>query len=57
MPKQNNSNSIQKSSDEQQANNDQQGKRQDPKQKTMNIPREDTGYDMEEQSESQTTLV
>ena len=37
MPKQNNSNNIQKPNDEQQANNGQQGRRQDPKQKTMNI--------------------
>ena len=44
MPKQNNSNNIQKTNDEQQANNGQQGRRQDPRQKTMNIPREDTSY-------------
>ena len=44
MPKQNNSTSSQKMNDEQQTNNVQQGRRQDPRQKTMNIPREDTGY-------------
>ena len=38
MPKQNNSTSSQKTNDEQ------QGRRQDPRKKTMNIPREDTGY-------------
>ena len=44
MPKQNNSSNIQKTNDEQQANNGQQGMRQDPRLKTMNIPREDTSY-------------
>ena len=44
MPKQNNSTSSQKMNNEQQANNVQEGRRQDPRQKTMNIPREDTGY-------------
>ena len=63
-PKQNNSNNIQKINDEQQANNGQQGRRQDPRKETMDIQREDTGYtqqdnevlkhDMEEQSQSQT---
>ena len=43
-PKQNNSSNIQKTNDEQQVNNGQQGRRQDPGQITMNIPREDTGY-------------
>ena len=44
MPKQNNSNNIPITSDEQQASKDQQGRRQDTRQKTMNIQREDTGY-------------
>ena len=35
---------FKKTNDEQQANNGQQGRRQDPGLKTMNIPREDTGY-------------
>ena len=43
-PKQNSNTSSQKTNDEQQANNVQQGRRQDPRQKTMNIPRQDTGY-------------
>ena len=44
IPKQNNNTSSQKTNDEQQANNVQQGQRQDPRQKIMNIPGEDTGY-------------
>ena len=48
MSKQNNSTSSQKTNDEQQANNVQQGKRQDPRQKTMKIPREDTGHTQED---------
>ena len=44
MTKQNSSNNTQKTNDEQQANNGQQGRRQDPRQKTMNIQKEDTGY-------------
>ena len=43
-PKHYNKTSSQKMNDKQQANNVQQGKRQDPRQKIMNIPREDTGY-------------
>ena len=44
MTKQNSSNNTQKTKDEQQANSGQQGRRQDPRQKTVNIQREDTGY-------------
>ena len=39
---------LKKTNNEQQSNNGQQGRRQDPRLKTMNILREDTGYTQED---------